>query len=299
MLKGVYTAIITPFAGGKVDEKKLAELVNFQIEAGMKGVVPCGTTGEFITLSDPEQHQIIATCVKVCKGRAQLIVGTGAITTEQTIRQSQYAQKAGADAVLVMTPWYVKPSQESLYQHFKMINDAIDIPIVVYNNPTRTGVDISFDTLVSLASFKNIRGYKESGLGLQRISALKCQLGDKVSLLAGNDDPFAAHLAMGGHGGFMVASNVAPHLFVNLMKAWETNDLISFNAQWIAMYPFLAALALETNPAPIKFAMALVHGVSLETRLPFAPLKLSTQEAIEKALEHLGLLKPIRAVREQ
>lgn len=298
MFHGVYTAIITPFRDGSVDEKKLEELVNYQIDAGMKGIVACGTTGEFITLNQDEQKRIITLCSELCKDKVQLIIGTGAIQTSQTIAQSQYAQQAGADGVLVMTPWYVKPSQESLYQHYKALNDEVDIPIIIYNNPTRTGVEISFETLVSLAAFKNIRGYKESGSCLQRISALKCHLGDRLSLLAGNDDPFAAHLAMGGHGGFMMGSNVAPHLFVDLMKAWDANNLQEFKDQWIAMYPLLSALALETNPAPIKFAMALVHGVSLESRLPFAPLKVSTQAAIEAALEELGLWTPIRAVRD-
>lgn len=299
MFQGVYTAIITPFRDGKVDEKKLEELVAFQVEAGVQGIVPCGTTGEFLLLSREEQKRVIDICVSHCNGKAIVIAGTGALSIETTIKQTQEAQKAGVSAALIICPWYIKPSQESLYHYYKKVSEGVDLPIVIYNNPSRTGVDISLETMVKLMSYKNIQGYKESGCCLQRISGLKGQLGDRLSVLAGNDDPFAAHLGMGADGGILVASNVIPDLLVTLMKKWNEGDLSGFNTDWKTIFPLLSALALESNPAPIKYAMALVHGVSLESRLPFAPLNFSTQEKIEEALKDLNLWKPLVSVREQ
>lgn len=297
MFHSIYTAIITPFHSGKVDEKKLEELVTYQVEAGVQGVVPCGTTGEFLYLSPSEQKRIIEICAGVCKGKAHVIAGTGAVSTEDTIAQTQVAQKAGATAALIVNPWYVKPSQESLYQHYKRVSESVDLPIIIYNNPSRTGVDIDFDTLLKLASCSNIQGYKDSSSNLVRISELKGELGNRLSLLAGNDEPLAAFLSMGGDGGILVASNVAPELFVNLIKCWQKGDLHQFQALWRKVFPLLLALCQESNPAPIKYAMSLVHGVSLESRLPFSPLKESTQQAIQEALDGLGLWKPLVSVR--
>ena len=299
MFYGIYTAIITPFRSGKVDEKKLEELVTYQVEAGVQGVVPCGTTGEFLYLSPSEQKRIIEICAGVCKGKAHVIAGTGALSTEDTITQTREAQKAGATAALIVNPWYVKPSQESLYQYYKKISDRVDLPIIIYNNPSRTGVDMTFDTLSRLASCSKIQGYKDSSSNLIRISELKGQLGDRFSLLAGNDEPFAAFLGMGGDGAIMVGSNVAPQLFVDIMKCWQKGDLPQFQALWKKGFPLLLALCQESNPAPIKYAMSLVHGVSLESRLPFAPLKDATQKAIQEALKVLGLWKPLDSVRER
>ena len=299
MFQGIYTAIITPFRDGKVDEKKLEELVAFQVKAGIKGVVPCGTTGEFLLLSREEQKRVIDICVSNCNGKAIVIAGTGSLSIENTIVQTQEAQKAGAKAALVVCPWYIKPSQESLYHYYKKVSESVDLPVIMYNNPSRTGVDISLETIIKLTSYKNIQGYKESGYCLQRISALKGKLGNRLSVLAGNDDTFAAHLAMGADGGILVASNLVPDLFVTLMQKWIEGDLPGFNAAWKTVFPLLSALALESNPAPIKYAMALVHGVSIESRLPFAPLSVSSQEAIEVALEGLSLWMPLVSVRER
>ncbi|HUX80107.1 MAG TPA: 4-hydroxy-tetrahydrodipicolinate synthase [Alphaproteobacteria bacterium] len=299
MFQGVYTAIITPFRDGKVDEKKLEELVAFQVEAGVQGLVPLGTTGEFLLLSREEQKRVIDICVSNCNGKAIVIAGTGSLSIETTIMQTREAQKAGANAALVICPWYIKPSQESLYHYYKKVSEGVEIPIIIYNNPSRTMVDISLETLVSLTSYTNIQGYKESGSCLQRISALKCLLGDRLSVLAGNDDPLAAHLAMGADGGILVASNVAPDLFVTLIKKWNEGDLSGFKAAWKVVFPLVSALALESNPAPIKYAMALVHGVSIESRLPFAPLNFLTQEKIEDALKDLNLWTPLVSVGER
>ncbi|OJW49085.1 MAG: 4-hydroxy-tetrahydrodipicolinate synthase [Alphaproteobacteria bacterium 41-28] len=299
MFQGVYTAIITPFRDGKVDEKKLEELVAFQVGAGVKGIVPCGTTGEYLLLTREEQKRIIEICVKTCQGKAHVIPGTAALSINDTIVQTQEAQKFGANAALLVSPWYIKLSQESLYQYYKKISENVDLPLIIYNNPSRTGVDVSLETIMKLTSCKNIQGYKESGYCLQRISELKGQVGDRLSVLAGNDDSFAAHLGMGADGGILVAANVVPDLFVNLMRKWNEGDLPGFHEAWRTVFPLVSALALESNPAPIKYAMALVHGVSIESRLPFAPLNFSTQEKIEEALQDLNLWKPLVSVRER
>ena len=299
MFQGIYTAIITPFRDGKVDEKKVEELVAFQVEAGVPGIVACGTTGESLFLSKDEQKRILEICATVCKGKAQLIAATGALSAEDTITNTHQAQKAGADVALIINPWYVKQSQESIYQHYKKISENVDLPILLYNNPTRTGMEISLETIVRLASFKNIQGLKDATSCLKRVSELKRQLGNQFQLFDGNDDTLAAFLAMGGNGGIMNATNVAPSLFVTLIKAWKENDLSTFKTTWQVAFPLVSALALESNPAPIKYAMTLVHGVSIESRMPFAPLSPKTQEAIEAALSDLGLWKSLAVARER
>ncbi|MBX9786515.1 MAG: 4-hydroxy-tetrahydrodipicolinate synthase [Alphaproteobacteria bacterium] len=293
MFQDVYTAIITPFQNGKVDEKKLEELVSYQIEAGVKGVVPCGSTGEYLFLTPEEKIRIIEICANLCKGKAEVIAGTGAVSTEETISQTQRAQKAGATAALIISPWYVKPSQEGLYLHYKKISQKVELPIIIYNNPARTAVDMSLETLLRLMECPTIQGYKDSSSNFVMISELKQQLGDRLSLLAGNDEPLAAFLAMGGDGGILPVANVAPTHFVELMESWRTGNLSAFKAQWKKVFPLLIALTLERNPAPLKYAMTLVYDVSPENRLPYAPLLESTKKAIEDALENLGLWVPL------
>lgn len=293
MFQGVYTAIITPFREGKVDEKKLEELVAMQVGAGVHGVVTCGTTGEALYLSLSERIRINEICVGVCKDKAKVIAGTGALSAEEAIGFTQAAQKAGVNGALVINPWYVKPSQEGLYRYYKTISENVCLPLLLYNNPSRTGVEISLETIMRLSSFKNIQGIKDASSCLQRVPELRGQLGDHFNLLAGNDDTLAAYLAMGGDEGILVASNVAPSLFVALVKAWKEEDLNTFKTTWESVYPLASALSVER----IKYAMALVHRTSLETRLPYAPLDASTQEIIEAALEGIGLWKPLVSVR--
>lgn len=300
MFQGVYTAIITPFREGKVDEKKLEELVALQVEAGVQGVVACATTGEGMYLSAVEQKRILEICARICKDKLRVIASTSTLSADDTIAQTREAQKAGATDALIVTPWYVKPSQESLYHYYKKVSENVDLPIIIYNNPSRAGVSVSFETLVRLTACKNIQGYKDCSSNLQRISELKCHLGDRLSLLTGNDDITAAHLGMGGDGVLIPTPGVAPDLFVMLMRAWKTGDFSLFNTTWKRLFPLISALALESNPAPIKYAMSLVHGVSLESRLPFVPfIGASTQRAIETALQSLGLWEPLARTREQ
>jgi len=296
---GAYTAIITPFRGGKVDEKKLEELVDLQIKAGVQGIVPCGTTGESLYLSPLEQESIIKICVKAAMGKILVLPGTGSISTEETIALTQMAQKAGADGAVIITPWYIRPSQMSLYEHYKKINDNVDIPFIVYNNPARTGFETSIETTVKLASLKKMHGFKDCSPSLQRTSVLKQALGDRLSLLTGNDDVFAAHLGMGGDGGISIAPNVVPAHFVTMMTAWEKGDVETFSSTWKQVFPLISALFLESNPTTIKYAMSLVHDVSLEYRLPCVSLNPTTKAAIEKALQELDLWQPLHSMRER
>ncbi len=299
MFTGVYTAIITPFRDGRVDGKKLEELVSLQAAAGVRGIVTCGTTGEGLLLSANELKNILDICVSVSSGQLQVIAGTGRITTQETIELTQEAEKAGASGVLVTTPWYVNPSQDSLLKHYQQVCEATDLPVIVYNNPTRTGVEIALSTLLRIGEFKNVKGYKESGTDFARVSQLKDQFRDSLNVLAGNDDTLAAYLSMGADGGILSAANAIPADFVRLVDAWQTNDLALFKKKWAELFPLLESMSRESNPLPIRYIMTLLHGVSPETRLPFEPLQESTQRAIKEALQNLGLWSPPTVVREQ
>lgn len=297
MFQGIYTALITPFRQGKIDEKKFEEFVALQVEAGVDGVVPCGSTGESLYLSFVEQRRMIDICVNVCKGKTLVLPGTGAVSTEEAIMLTQAAKDAGADGAVIITPWYIKPSQESLFQHYKAISDKTDFPFIVYNNPVRTGVETSLGTIERFISVENIKGVKDASPSLQRASEFKRLMGDHLALLAGNDDALPTLFGVGGEGGILVASNIAPIHFVKLMKAWRDADLTAFQQIWADVYPLISALSLETNPTTIKYAMSLVHGGTCEYRLPFVSLNPSTKQAIENALENLGLWEPLHSMR--
>lgn len=299
MFTGVYTAIITPFQNGRVDGKKLEALVAMQMAAGVSGLVTCGTTGEGLLLSSDEQKYVLDVCTSASSGQLQIVAGTGRVSTQETIELTRQAEQSGATGVLVMTPWYVKPSQESLIEHYREVSGSTKLPIIVYNNLTRTGVDLSFETMVRLCEFENIKGYKESATDFARISKLKGHFGGRLSVLAGNDDTLAAYLGMGADGGILSAANAIPADFVRLVDAWKTGDLALFQKQWAELFPLLSAMSMECNPLPIRYIMTLLHGVSSEMRLPFQPLKKSSQKAIEDALQGLGLWSPLASAREQ
>lgn len=287
MFKGVYTALITPFHNGRVDEKIFAEFVEWQIQQGVTGLVPCGTTGESLFLDSQEQKRLVEIAVDVSHGRATVIAGTAALTTEGTIALTQQAKKAGADGALIVNPWYIKPSQESLYQHYKAVHDAVDLPIIIYNNPSRTGVEISIDVLKRFKELPNICGIKDSSSNLLRATSLRNIMGSDFSLLAGNDDTMAGYLAMGGDGAISVASNVLPQLFARFYHAWEEQDIKLFEIIRDQLYPFIEALSTDSNPHPVKYATSLVKQIPLESRLPFAPLGAEAMEAIKKTLNDL------------
>ncbi len=292
MFHGVYTAIVTPWQGGTLDVKKLEELVAHQIEAGVQGVVVCGTTGESLSLSPTDQTHLVQIAADVCKGKIRVMAATGSISTEETILQTNAAQKAGADSALLISPWYTRPTQDNLYHHFKAVHDQTDLPLMLYNNPARTGGDINVDTVIRLAQLPRIQGLKDGAPCLGRIAKLRTALGPDFPLMECLDDRLAAYLAMEGTGVVCVASNVVPDLYVQLMNAWNENDLATFKSIWHRLTPLLSALGLEPNPGPIKYAVHLVHGIKDEYALSYVSLTPATKQAIQKALQDLGVWAP-------
>ena len=279
MFSGVLTALITPFREGSVDAQAFAEFVNWQITEGVDGVVACGTTGEGMLLTREEQKKLLKLCVKHA---------TGVVNTLETLQLTQQAQECGVDAALIITPWYVKPSQESLYDHYKLIHDNTDLPILLYNNPGRTGVNLELDTIEKLAQLKRVVGLKDATSDLCRVTQLRNRLGGDFSLLAGDDPTYPAFLAMGGDGVISSAANAAPRLFVELQKAWVNANLQAFAEGRDKLHPFLQAMSVASNPQPVKFAASLLGNITQETRLPFAPLSSDACNTIRKTLKAVG-----------
>lgn len=292
MFHGLYTAIVTPWRAGKLDVKKLEELMAQQVDAGVQGVVVCGTTGESLSLSPEDQEHLVRICAEVAQGKIRVMAATGSLSTEETILRTKSAEKAGADSALIISPWYTRPSQDNLYHHFKAIHENTDLPIVLYNNPTRTGLDIHVETVIRLAALPKIQGLKDGAPCLGRIAQLRTGLGNNFPLMECIDDRVAAYLAMGGDGVFAVASNVAPALYVQLIRAWRENDLCSFKATLGRLTPLFSALALESNPGPIKYAVHLVHGIEDTSALSYVALSPATKQTIRSALQELELWAP-------
>lgn len=289
-LHGLFTAIITPFKNGALDEKALQSLVEWQIEQGVQGVVPCGTTGESPTLSHEEHKRVVELTVEAVAGRATVIAGTGSNATAEAIELTQHAKKAGADAVLVVAPYYNKPSQEGLYQHFKAIQDAAEIPNIIYNIPARSIVNISDDTLARLATLPNIAGIKDATGDLARVSTLRQKVSEDFVLLSGEDMTAVGFNAMGGKGCFSVTSNVAPALCAKV----QSLSLAGHFAEALKVHESLVnlhqAMFAETNPMGVKYAASLMGKCENELRLPLTPASDATQKQIKSAMQALGLI---------
>ncbi len=292
MFKGSNTALITPMKSGKVDEAAFERLVEWQIKEGTHGLVPVGTTGETPTLSHEEHKRVVELCVHVAKKRVPVIAGAGSNSTEEAIELTEFAKKAGADAVLHSTGYYNKPTQEGLYLHFKAISDAVDIPIIVYNVPPRTVVDILPATLARIAELKNVAGVKDASAKVERMSQHRLLIKKPFSYLSGEDATALGFNAHGGNGCISVSSNVAPGLCAEFQNACLAgNWKRALELQDILM-PLHDALFVETNPAPVKYAawrLGLIE--SPECRLPLAPLMELTKQTVDAALAHAGLLK--------
>src|ERR1700751_5282073 len=270
--KGSFTALVTPFKNGSVDEEAFRGLVDWQLAEGTNGLVPVGTTGESPTLSHKEHQQVVEWCIEQARGRAPVIAGAGSNSTAEAIAMSRDAEKAGADAVLVVTPYYNKPTQEGLYQHFKAINDAIGIPIIIYNIPPRSVIDMSVDTMKRLFELKNIAGVKDATASMVRVSQQRAALGEDFNQLSGEDATVIGYMAHGGHGCISVTSNVAPRLCSEFNLAWQRGDLataLKFHAKLI---PLNMNLFTESNPAPIKYALPLLGKTEEKLRLPMVPV---------------------------
>jgi 4-hydroxy-tetrahydrodipicolinate synthase len=291
MFKGSITAIITPFRNGELDEAALARFVDWQITEGTHGLVPVGTTGESPTLDYDEHKRVIDITVQAAKKRVPVIAGTGSNSTDEAIELSVYAEKAGADAVLIVTPYYNKPTQEGLYQHFKAINDAINMPIVIYNIPARSIVDMSVATMARcFKELKNVAGVKDATANLARPSLQRMACGDTFCQLSGEDATALGFMAHGGRGCISVASNVAPRLCAEFQNACLAGDYKKALALQDRLMPLHDILFVETNPAPVKYAVSRLGLCTPDMRLPMVPLSDASKSAIDAVLKQLGLL---------
>ncbi|NOT69860.1 MAG: 4-hydroxy-tetrahydrodipicolinate synthase [Hyphomicrobium sp.] len=291
MFKGAITALITPFRNGKLDEAGLARLVDWQITEGIHGLVPVGTTGESPTLDFDEHKKVIDITVQAAKKRVPVIAGTGSNSTDEAVELSQYAEKAGSDAVLVVTPYYNKPSQEGLYQHFKAINDAINIPILIYNIPGRSVVDMSVATMARcFKELKNVAGVKDATANLARPSLQRAACGPDFCQLSGEDATALGFMAHGGRGVISVASNVAPRLVADLQNLLLAGDYKKALALQDRLMPLFDVMFCETNPGPAKYAVSRLGFCTEDMRLPMVPVTPDGKKAIDAVLTSLGLL---------
>lgn len=292
MFKGSITALITPFRNGALDEAGFARLVEWQIAEGIHGLVPVGTTGESPTLDYDEHKRVIEICVETAKKRVPVMAGTGSNSTDEAIELSQYAEKVGADAVLIVTPYYNKPSQEGLFQHFMAINDAINIPIYIYNIPGRSVVDMSVATIARcFKELKNIAGIKDATANLARPSQQRAACGDKFIQLSGEDGTALGFMAHGGRGVISVASNVAPRLVSEMQNALLAGDYKKGLAMQDRLMPLFEVMFCETNPAPAKYAVSRLGICTADMRLPMVPLTEQSKKAIDAVLMDLGLIE--------
>lgn len=288
--KGVIPALVTPFLNGEVDEKGFVALVERQIAGGVHGLVPVGTTGETSTLSHDEHKRVVELCVKTARGRVPVIAGAGSNSTDEAIDLVRHAKTVGADAALVVTPYYNRPSQEGMYQHYKAINDAVELPVFVYNVPGRTGVDISNDTLVRLSKLPNIVGIKDATGDLTRISLQRITCGADWVMLSGDDPTALGYMAHGGHGVISVTSNVAPDACATFMNACFGNDWETARYWQDRLIKLHKALFLDSSPAPTKFALAQLGLSTEEVRLPITTCAEAVRPAILEAMREAGLV---------
>jgi 4-hydroxy-tetrahydrodipicolinate synthase len=288
--KGSITALVTPFKDGAVDEKAFRGFINWQIENGTHGLVPVGTTGESPTLSHKEHDGVIETCVNEAKGRVPVIAGAGSNSTAEAVAFSKHAEKVGADAVLIVTPYYNKPTQEGLYQHFKAINDAIGIPIIIYNIPGRSVIDMSVDTMARLYELKNIVGVKDATANIARVSQQRKAMGPDFIQLSGEDATALGFMAHGGHGCISVTANVAPALCAEMQEACMKGDYASALKVQDRLMPLHDAMFIETNPSPAKYAASVLGLMGDTVRLPLLPVSEGTKQVLRSAMIHAGLI---------
>ena len=291
MFKGSLVALITPMReDGSVDEKAYAEFVDWQIKEGTHGVVPVGTTGESPTLSHDEHRRVVEIAIEVAKGRVPVIAGAGSNSTEEAIALTRHAKEAGADAALIVTPYYNKPTQEGMFLHFTAIADAVDLPIIIYNIPPRSVVDMSVETMARLAKHRNIIGVKDATANLTRPLHTRRACGDDFCQLSGEDHTALSFNAAGGVGCISVTANVAPRLCSEMQTAWAEGRLQDAMAIQNRLVPLHDALFAETSPGPVKFAASLLGKTSERCRLPLAPLMEPTRARVKAAMTEVGLL---------
>lgn len=289
MLSGSIPALITPFAQGEVDLKAFADFVEWQVASGSHGVVPCGTTGETPTLEDAEIREILGCCVDVVRGRVPIIAGTGSNSTKKTIAMTGLARACGCDAALIVTPYYNKPTQEGLYAHYRAVHDATDLPIILYNVPSRTGVDLSVDTVLRLAELPRIAGIKEASGDVTRVIPIRSGAGRDFAILCGDDALAGAFLAQGADGCISVTANVAPRECADVQNAWRARDVERFQSLQGRLMPLHKVLFTETSPAPVKYAVSRLGLCRDEVRLPLVPATSACRVAVDSVMEKCGL----------
>lgn len=291
MFKGSITALITPFSqDGAIDEKAFQSFVDWQLKQGTTGVVPVGTTGESPTLSHAEHHRVVELALEVAKGRGPVIAGTGSNSTAEAVSLTRHAQNAGADAALVVTPYYNKPTQKGLYAHYKAVHDATDIPIVIYNIPGRSIVDMNVDTMAELAKLPRIVGVKDATSDLERPALTRLAAGADFCQLSGEDGTIVPFLAQGGHGCISVTSNIAPKLCADLHAAWAAGNISKVQELNYRLMPVHKAMFCEASPGPVKYAAELLGLCSSHMRLPMVEIAEESKRKVEAALKGAGLL---------
>ncbi len=290
MFKGSIVALITPFREGSFDEHAYRALIDWHLEEGTDGFVPCGTTGESPTLTHDEHRLAVETCVAAVAGRAPVIAGTGSNATAEAIALTRHAEKAGADAALIVTPYYNKPGQEGLYQHYKAIHDATGLPIVIYNIPGRCVIDMSVETMARLAALPRIVGVKDATADLARPIRTRLAIGDDFCQLSGEDATALPFLAAGGHGCISVSANVAPAACARMHKAWRDGDVATASAISDSLSPLHSALFCESNPVPVKYAASLLGKCRPEARMPLQQISQTSMDLVEQTMRSAGLL---------
>ncbi len=289
---GVIPALVTPMtADGEIDKQAFSALISACLQDGVHGFVPVGTTGESPTLSHSEHDDVIAMCISEVAGQVPILAGTGSNSTKEAVRLTQEAEKAGADAALVVTPYYNKPTQDGLYAHYKEIADNTSLPVIIYNIPGRCIIDMSPETMQRLyKDCTNIVGVKDATGDVHRATISRLDMGDEFCQLTGEDASFAGFLAQGGHGVISVAANVAPKLYTDLYKAWQAQDLKTFAEMRDRIFPLTQALFCESSPSPVKYALSQIGIGSEYLRLPLVPASSGARKQVDEALRHAGLM---------
>lgn len=290
MFEGVFTALVTPFRDGVLDERALVELVELQVAAGVDGLVPCGSTGESATLSHAEHRRVVEVVVSAARGRVSVLAGTGSNNTREAIALTQHAKEAGADGALLISPYYVKPTQSGIVEHFRAVATETSFPLVIYNIPGRTASNILPETMLRLAEIEQIVGTKESCGDFQQLAELMRIVPGDFTVLSGDDWATLPLLALGGQGVISVVSNIAPAEMVDLVRAFRSGDLERSRDTYNRLLPLIDVLFCETNPIPVKAAVALRGLILDEIRLPLTPLTAPSRERLQVVMKEFGLL---------
>jgi len=290
MFSGAITAIVTPFRDGNIDEKAFRDLINYQIKGGVSGIVPCGTTGESATLSHKEHERVVDICVDEAGGRVPVIAGTGSNSTAEAVRLTRHAKEAGADAALLITPYYNKPTQKGLYEHYAAVAAACDIPQILYNVPGRTGVNMSEKTVTSLAKIDNIVGIKEASGDLVKCSYIVRDTGEDFCLLSGEDALNLPILSVGGNGAISVTANILPDKVSAMIAAWLAGDIAAAQRIHYELLEMNGVMFVETNPIPVKTALSMMGRIEEEFKLPLCKMADENREKLSGVLKRYGCI---------